>query len=91
MRAVSWRSGLLQLPVEGATITSVLDELNRYTDKRILIRNPKLTNMKVGGAFNTRDMKSAVHKLQMAVPAMDVNESEGSYTLDLRPSATERN
>jgi transmembrane sensor len=91
LRAVTWRSGWLQLPEEGATITSVLDELNRYTDKRILIRNPKLAEMKVGGAFNTRDMKSAVRKLQMAVPAIEVNESDGLYTLDLRPSATERN
>jgi hypothetical protein len=47
--------------------------------------------MKVGGAFNTRDMKSAVRKLQMAVPAIEVNESDGLYTLDLRPSSTERN
>jgi transmembrane sensor len=91
LRAVTWRSGWLQLPEEGATITSVLDELNRYTDKRILIRNPKLADMKVGGAFNTRDMKSAVQKLQMAVPAIEVNESDGLYTLDLRPSSTERN
>jgi transmembrane sensor len=93
LRAVTWRSGWLQLPEEGATITSVLGELNRYTDKRILIRNPQLADMKVGGAFtfNTRDMKSALQKLQMVVPTIEVNESDGLYTLDLRPSATERN
>jgi transmembrane sensor len=93
LRAVTWRSGWLQLPEEGATITSVLGELNRYTDKRILIRNPQLADMKVGGAFtfNTRDMKSALQKLQRLVPTIEVNESEGLYTLDLRPSATERN
>ncbi len=93
LRAVTWRSGWLQLPEEGATITSVLGELNRYTDKRILIRNPQLADMKVGGAFtfNTRDMKSALQKLQRLVPTIEVNESEGLYTLDLRPSTTERN
>jgi transmembrane sensor len=91
LRAVTWRSGWLQLPEGGATIASVLDELNRYTDQRILIRNPRLAEMKVGGAFNTRDIRSAVRNLQVAVPAIEVNEHEGLYTLDLRPSSTERN
>jgi len=93
LRAVTWRSGWLQLPEEGATITSVLDELNRYTDKRILIRNPQVADIKVSGAikFNTRDVKTALQKLQMGVPTVEVHESEGSYTLDVRPSATERN
>jgi transmembrane sensor len=91
LRAVTWRSGVLQLPEEGATITSVLDELTRYTDKRILIRDPQIAGIKVGGAFNTRDVKSALQKLQLGVPTIEVHESEGLYTLDVRPSATERN
>lgn len=91
LRAVTWRSGVLQLPEEGATITSVLDELTRYTDKRILIRDPQIAGIKVGGAFNTRDVKSALQKLQMGVPTIEVHESDGLYTLDVRPSATERN
>jgi len=93
LRAVMWRSGWLQLPEEGATMTSVLDELNRYTDKRILIRDPQLADIKVAGAikFNTRDVKTALQKLQMGVPAVEVHESEGSYVLDVRSSTTERN
>jgi transmembrane sensor len=91
LRVVTWRSGVLQLPEEGATITSVLDELTRYTDKRILIRDPQIANIRVGGAFNTRDVKSALQKLQMGVPSIEVHESDGLYTLDLRPSETERN
>ena len=91
LRAVTWRSGWLQLPEEGATITSVLDELNRYTDKRILIRNPLVADIKVGGAFNTRNVESALQKLQIGVPTIEVHESEGSYVLDLRSAATERN
>jgi transmembrane sensor len=91
LRAVAWRSGWLQLPTEGATMTTVLDELNRYTDKRILIRNPRVSEITVGGAFNIRDVKSALEKLQLAAPTIEVHESEGSYVLDLRPSTTERN
>ena len=61
---MSWRSGGLQLPEEGAALTSVLDELTRYTEKRILIRDPRLSGIKVGGAFSTRNVKNALQKLQ---------------------------
>jgi transmembrane sensor len=88
--AVTWRSGVLQLPEEGAALTSVLDELTRYTDKRILIRDPRLSGIMVGGAFNTRNVKNALQKLQTVAP-IEVHESEGLYTLDFRAPATERN
>ena len=91
LRAVTWRSGWLQLPEEGETVTYVLEELRRYTDKRILIRNPQLADLKVSGQFNTRDVRNALQNLQYGVPNLDVIESEDLYTLDLRPSATERN
>jgi transmembrane sensor len=91
LRAVTWRSGVLQLPEEGAPISAVLDELTRYTDKHIIMRDPRIAGMKVGGRFSTRDVKSALEKLQMGVPGIEVHESDGLYTLDLRPSATERN
>jgi transmembrane sensor len=88
--AVTWRSGVLQLPEEGAELTTVLDELNRYTEKRIFIRDPRVAGIKVGGAFSTRNVKNALQKLQTVAP-IEVHESDGLYTLDLRPSATERN
>ncbi len=88
--AVKWRSGVLQLPEEGASLPSVLDELTRYTDQRILIRDPRLATLQVSGAFSTRDVRSALQKLQTVAP-IEVRESDGLYALDYRAPATERN
>jgi transmembrane sensor len=85
--AVKWRSGVLQL--DGVPLTAVLDELTRYTDERILIRDPRLSGKSVSGVFSTRNVKSALQKLQTVVP-MEVHESEGLYTLDFREPPTER-
>ena len=84
--AVKWRSGILQLPEDGAMLPEVLSELTRYTDERILIRDPRLANVKVGGAFSTRNVKNALQKLQTVAP-IDVRESDGLYTLDFRSAA----
>jgi transmembrane sensor len=89
--AVTWRSGVLQLPEEGVALTAVLDELNRYTEKRILIRDPRLATVgAVSGQFSTRNVKSALQKLQTVAP-IEIHESDGVYTLDYRAPATERN
>ena len=90
--AVTWRSGLLQLPEQGAPLTSLLDELKRYTDKQIIIRDPRVADIdiKMGGALSTRNVKNALQKLQTVAP-IEVHESDGLYTLDYRATATERN
>jgi len=87
--AVKWRSGLLQIP-DGAMLPQVLDELTRYTDKRILIRDPRLATVNVGGVFSTRNVREALQRLQTVAP-IEVHESEDLYTLDVRPSPKERN
>ncbi len=88
--AVTWRSGVFQLPEEGASLASVVDELTRYTDERILISDPSISGITVGGAFNVRDVKKALRRLQTVAP-IEVHESEGLYTLASRTPATERN
>jgi transmembrane sensor len=88
--AVKWRSGVLQLPEEGSLLPEVLGELTRYTDQRILIRDPRLANLKVSGAFSTRNVRNALQKLKTVVP-IEVRESDGFYALDYRATATERN
>jgi transmembrane sensor len=84
--AVKWRAGILQLPEGGALLTDVLGELTRYTDERILIRDPRLADVKVGGAFSTRNVRDALQKLQTVAP-IEVRESDGLYTLDFRAGA----
>ena len=88
LRAVKWRSGVLQIP-DGAMLPEVLDELTRYTDKRILIRDPRLATVNVAGAFSTRNVRSALQRLQTVAP-IRVHESEDIYALDFVPPAADR-
>jgi transmembrane sensor len=87
--AVKWRSGVLQIP-DGVLLPTVLDELMRYTDKRILIRDPRLATVKPAGVFSTRNVRATLQRLQTVAP-IEVHESEDLYTLDYRADATERN
>jgi transmembrane sensor len=89
MLAVKWRSGLLEIPVEGMLLPAVLDELTRYTDQRILIRDPRVSNERVSGVFSTRDVRNALQRLRTVAP-IEVHESEGVFTLDFRATPTER-
>lgn len=88
--ATKWREGLFQLPVKGAPLTVVLDELTRYTDKRIVIRDARLATLNVGGAIDTRDVQAALQKLQVYLP-VEVRETDRVYALDYRDSSKERN
>lgn len=85
LNAVRWRTGVLKL--EGAPIPDVIDELTRYTDQRILIRDPRIAEIHFSGALSTRDVRKALGRMQELAP-VEVKESNGIFTLDFRPSAS---
>jgi len=79
--AVRWRSGVLK--IEDEPLPNVLDELTRYTDQRILIRDPRLADIRIGGALSTRNVRNALAHLEKLAP-IEVHESDGAFTLDYR-------
>jgi transmembrane sensor len=79
--AVRWRAGILK--IEDEPLPNVLDELTRYTDQRILIRDPRLAEIRVGGALSTRNVRSALSHLERLAP-IEVHETDGTFTLDYR-------
>ncbi len=83
--AVKWRSGVLEF--SGEPLVNVLDELTRYTDQRIVIRDPRLAALPVGGRLSTRDVRGALDRLKTVAP-IEVNENNGTFTLDYRPDAS---
>jgi len=80
-KAVKWREGVLE--IQDKPIAEVLDELTRYTDQRIVIRDPRIAEFRVGGALSVRDVRIALARLQKLAP-LDVEESGGTFTLDYR-------
>lgn len=85
--AVRWRSGVYRF--DDQPLEKVLNELTRYTDHRIIIRDPRIAERRVSGALTTRDIRAALKRLEQAAP-IEVQESNGDFTLDYRPEAGRR-
>lgn len=48
-----WRQG--ELILDGQTLGTAVDEYNRYLKQRIVIADPQLESVRLGGRFNTRN------------------------------------
>jgi transmembrane sensor len=82
--AVRWRTGVYRF--DDQPVTTVLDELTRYTDQHIVIRDPRIAERRVSGALSTRDARDALRRLQYLAP-IEVKENNNTFTLDYRAQA----
>jgi transmembrane sensor len=86
--AAKWRDGVLQVANE--PLREVVDELTRYTDRRIVIRDPRIAEIEIGGALSTRDVRLSLRRLQALEPSIQVTEEGGQFELSLRPGTQQR-
>ncbi len=61
-----WRSGLLSFSYE--PLSRVVQELNRYSRKKILIEDASAMELSVVTAINLADIDAALHGLEQALP-----------------------
>jgi transmembrane sensor len=63
-KAVRWREGLLE--TEGQAFSTVVGELNRYSNKQILVPDllPSLQSINIGGTLNVHDVPAALKRIQ---------------------------
>jgi transmembrane sensor len=80
--SVHWRTGNYRF--ENLPVETVLDELTRYTDQRIVIRDPRIAGLRINGALSTRDVRASLRRLQIIEPKIEVNENNNTFTLDYR-------
>lgn len=81
LNAIKWREGILEMRDEA--LPDVLDELTRYTDRRIVISDPRLAELRLGGALSLRDVRVALGRIQKLAPVA-VKENGSTFTLDYR-------
>jgi transmembrane sensor len=79
LNAVKWRAGFLQF--EGTPLPEVVEELMRYTDQRIVIRDPSIVGVRVGGALSTRNVRSALEHLKDSGLPVELKEDNGTLVL----------
>lgn len=98
-KSVRWREGLLE--TEGQSIATIVDELNRYSNKRILIADPHLTaeGSAIGGTLNIHDVPAALERIQRfgTIVVTDIDDayvltSKGESPVDpAHPAAEQSN
>lgn len=73
-----WRQG--ELVLDGQTLGVVIDEYNRYLNDKIVIADPSLTSVRLGGRFKTRDPKDFLTALQSSF-GIHVSQGDGGSVL----------
>ncbi|MDM3870683.1 FecR family protein [Porticoccus sp. W117] len=53
---LSWRQGLLRF--QGETLDDAISEFSRYSDIRVVVSDPDLRTLRIGGVFKTDDIES---------------------------------
>jgi transmembrane sensor len=84
--AVLWRDGTYKF--ENEPIADVLEELARYTDQHIVIRDPAIAQIPTSGVFSVRDVRRALRRLKDLAP-VEVHERNGTFTVESRAEATQ--
>jgi len=77
-KAIKWREGVME--IQNEPLPEVLEELTRYTDQRIVIRDPMLNQIRIGGVLNVRDVRVALARLQKLAP-VGITQSGDTFTL----------
>ncbi len=83
-KTVRWREGLLE--TEGQSIATIVEELNRYSSKRILIADPRLTaeGSGIGGTLAIHDVPAALQRIQR-IGTIVVTDIGDAYVLTSKP------
>ncbi|ESQ92583.1 FecR family protein [Asticcacaulis benevestitus] len=74
-----WRQD--QIILEGQTLGTAIEEYNRYLKAKIIVADPELNGLRLGGRFNTHDPKDFLASLQTSFGVHATEGSEGSIIL----------
>lgn len=78
-RARSWGDG--QLVFEGESLDFVVAEFNRYLDRKIVIADPALSRIRLGGRFTTTDPTDLLTALRASFGIKSQHSANGAITL----------
>src|SRR5581483_3689817 len=77
-RLTAWRNGSVVFDDE--TLASAVAEYNRYLSRKIVVADPVLATMRVGGRFATSDPTAFLHAVSVALNA-DIRRDAGSIQI----------
>jgi transmembrane sensor len=79
---LAWREGAIIF--DGEPLSEAIAEIERYTDARIVISDPQIAGLRVGGRFRTGDVQEFFDALQAALPVSIRHTDAGLVFIDPR-------
>jgi transmembrane sensor len=79
---LAWRQGAIVFDTE--PLSKAVVEIERYTDTRILISDPEVGRLLVGGRFRTDDLQGFLDGLETALPVAIRRSNDGLVYIDPR-------
>jgi transmembrane sensor len=80
---LAWRDGAVVF--DGESLSDAIAEIGRYTDERIIVSDPQVAALRVGGRYRTGDVQAFFDALQTAFPVSIRHGSNGVVFIDPRP------
>jgi transmembrane sensor len=80
---LAWREGAIIF--DGEPLSEAIAEIERYTDARIIVSDPQIAALRVGGRFRTGDVQEFFDALQAALPVSIRHAADGVVFIDPRP------
>ena len=80
---LAWREGAIVF--DGQPLSEAIAEIERYTDARIVVSDPEVARLRVGGRFRTGDVQEFFDALQTALPVSIRHTNAGLVFIDPRP------
>lgn len=78
-RRTAWQEGKIQL--DGATLAQAVEEFNRYRIKPLVIGDPDLYGLRMGGMFSARDSAEFVEALKQTFGIRVMQGNDGALIL----------
>jgi len=82
---LAWREGAVVF--DGEPLVQAIAELNRYSDTRLVVTDPSIHNLRVGGRFRTGDIDGFLEALTKAFPVTTHRASDHVVYINARASA----
>jgi transmembrane sensor len=79
---LAWREGAIVF--DGQPLSEAIAEIERYTDARIVVSDPEIAGLRVGGRFRTGDVQEFFDALQTALPVSIRHSNTGLVFIDPR-------
>jgi transmembrane sensor len=79
---LAWREGAIVFDAE--PLADAIAEIERYTDARIVVSDPEIAALRVGGRFRTGDVQEFFDALQTALPVSIRRTAAGVVFIDPR-------